>query len=95
MMYYTIAFDKYRVPNHTLTGLQVAESILPRWMPMLIPPRPWIAPNNGGYLTHQALIMRIRGSGMQLDELFQQHKQGKLKQVHQQPLPFCQRFWFI
>ena len=50
-------------------------------MPMLIPPKPWSAPNIGGYLSNQSLIMRVRGSTMQINQLFAQHKQGKLSQV--------------
>ena len=48
---------------------------------MLIPPKPWSAPNIGGYLSNQSLIMRVRGSTMQINQLFSQHKQGKLSQV--------------
>ncbi len=48
---------------------------------MLIPPKPWSAPNIGGYLSNQSLIMRVRGSTMQINQLFAQHRQGKLSQV--------------
>ena len=76
------------VPCTTLHGsrrviaLQKAASILPRWMPMLIPPKPWSAPNIGGYLSNQSLIMRVRGSTLQINQLFSQHRQGKLSQVN-------------
>ena len=53
---------------------------------MLIPPKPWSAPNIGGYLSNQSLIMRVRGSTMQINQLFTQHRQGKLSQVRT-PLP--------
>ncbi|KAL3133849.1 hypothetical protein ABBQ32_008318 [Trebouxia sp. C0010 RCD-2024] len=66
-----------------LSDQEKAASILPRWMPMLIPPKPWSAPNIGGYLSNQSLIMRVRGSTMQINQLFSQHKQGKLSQVYE------------
>ena len=75
------------------TALQKAASILPRWMPMLIPPKPWSAPNIGGYLSNQSLIMRVRGSTMQINQLFTQHRQGKLSQVRT-ALPHMHTFWW-
>lgn len=56
---------------------------------MLIPPKPWSAPNIGGYLSNQSLIMRVRGSTMQINQLFAQHREGKLSQVCTLSLPSC------
>ena len=56
---------------------------------MLIPPKPWSAPNIGGYLSNQSLIMRVRGSTMQINQLFAQHKQGKLSQVRNAFMHSC------
>jgi len=52
-------------------------------MPMLIPPKPWVAPNIGGHISHQSMMMRVRGSAAQVNQLFAQHKAGKLGQVSQ------------
>lgn len=54
---------------------------------MVIPPKPWAAPNIGGHLSHQSLIMRVRGSTMQINQLFRQHREGGLSQVS--PLILC------
>jgi DNA-directed RNA polymerase len=45
------------------------ETILPRFQPMLVPPRPWTSYNCGGYLRSRNLVMRIRGSRLQLEAL--------------------------
>ena len=50
-------------------------------MPMVIPPKPWTGPTTGGYLSHQALIMRVRGSDTQVQHLFEADRAGHLKQV--------------
>ncbi len=52
-------------------------------MPMLIPPKPWVAPNIGGHISHQTMMMRVRGSAAQVNQLFAKHKDGKLEQVSQ------------
>ena len=50
---------------------------------MLIPPKPWVAPNIGGHISHQSMMMRVRGSAAQVNQLFAAHKDGKLEQVSQ------------
>jgi DNA-directed RNA polymerase len=47
----------------------VFEALHPRYLPMLVRPRPWISYNEGGYLTLRSIIMRTRGSRSQLDSL--------------------------
>ncbi|ORX90407.1 DNA/RNA polymerase [Basidiobolus meristosporus CBS 931.73] len=42
------------------------EGIHPRLLPMLVPPKPWLTFNSGGYLTSRSLCMRIKGSPEQL-----------------------------
>ncbi|KAF6004355.1 hypothetical protein F1559_000697 [Cyanidiococcus yangmingshanensis] len=54
------------------------ETILPRFQPMIVPPRPWTAYNRGGYLRPRGLVMRIRGSRLQLEAL----KKGDLSEVY-------------
>ena len=54
-------------------------------MPMLIPPKPWVAPNIGGHISQQSLMMRVRGSAAQVNQLFAKHKDGKLEQVSHMP----------
>ena len=53
---------------------------------MLIPPRPWVAPRIGGHISNPALIMRVRGSKKQVDQLYAQHYAGKLTQVSRHTL---------
>ena len=36
-----------------------------RYLPMLVPPRPWSTPKKGGYLTISSSIMRYKGSHLQ------------------------------
>ncbi|DBB17271.1 TPA: hypothetical protein ACH3X3_014319 [Trebouxia sp. C0006] len=72
-----------------LSDKEVANALLPRWMPMLIPPKPWVAPNIGGHISHKTMMMRVRGSAAQVNQLFAKHREGKLEQVmnrHQRDL---------
>lgn len=66
-----------------LSDEEVANALLPRWMPMLIPPKPWVAPNIGGHISHQSMMMRVRGSAAQVNQLFAAHKDGKLEQIYE------------
>ena len=61
--------------------MQVAGAQIPRWVPMVIPPREWVAPNIGGYLSQQPFIMRTRGSAAQSRHVMEQHRQGKMQRV--------------
>jgi DNA-directed RNA polymerase len=40
-----------------------------RYMPMLVPPQPWTAPNQGGYLVARTQVLRAKGSRMQTEVL--------------------------
>ncbi|KAK9764459.1 DNA-directed RNA polymerase [Basidiobolus ranarum] len=42
------------------------EGVHPRQLPMLVPPKPWLTYNSGGYLSSRSLCMRIKGSPEQL-----------------------------
>jgi hypothetical protein len=42
---------------------------MPQYLPMLIPPVPWLRNNLGGHLTLRNTVMRIRGSRMQQEML--------------------------
>lgn len=50
-------------------GRLLRDSILPRYQPMLVPPRPWTSYNRGGYLRPRGLVMRTRGSRRQVEAL--------------------------
>lgn len=40
-----------------------------RYMPMLVEPQPWVAPNQGGYLVARTQVLRAKGSRMQTEVL--------------------------
>ena len=70
--------------------MQIAGAQIPRWIPMVIPPRDWVAPNIGGYLSQQPLIMRTRGASAQTSHLMEQHTQGKMQRVRSLHKVQCQ-----
>ena len=35
----------------------VKDTMNARWLPMLVPPRPWLSYNSGGYLTHKSKLI--------------------------------------
>lgn len=45
-----------------LAGNTLSNAVQPQLLPMLVPPRPWIAYNDGGYLFSQNNIIRIKDS---------------------------------
>ncbi|EFN51901.1 hypothetical protein CHLNCDRAFT_27382 [Chlorella variabilis] len=47
----------------------MVEVFLPQYLPMLIPPVPWLRNNLGGHLTLRNTVMRIRGSRLQQEML--------------------------
>jgi DNA-directed RNA polymerase len=62
------------IPKLLEDGHAIRESMHPRYMPMLVPPRPWRKYNDGGHLTIQSVVMRgsysrIGPSPAQLAEL--------------------------
>lgn len=42
---------------------------MPQYLPMLVPPVPWLRNNLGGHLTLRNTVMRIRGSRLQQEML--------------------------
>ena len=40
--------------------------LMPRYLPMLVPPEPWRRYNRGAYLTFQSPVMRVRGEEQQM-----------------------------
>lgn len=50
-------------------GHAVRASLSPRYMPMLIPPKPWTRRDDGGHLSLRALVMRTRGTKLQAERL--------------------------
>lgn len=53
------------VLNLVREGHIVMETLSPRHLPMLVPPRPWTSPAEGGYLSINTRVMRTRGSKRQ------------------------------
>lgn len=59
-------------------GHQLRETVHARYLPMLVPPKPWTAPSSGGYLAYSLWVMRFKGSEMQRKVL----KEAPLEQVY-------------
>ncbi|CAM0139593.1 unnamed protein product [Umbelopsis sp. WA50703] len=55
-------------PNLTemLSKEPVRDTLHPRLLPMLVPPRPWLTWNSGGYLSTKSICMRIKDSPEQV-----------------------------
>ncbi|KAK4536794.1 hypothetical protein CDCA_CDCA09G2819 [Cyanidium caldarium] len=51
------------------SGPELRDTLLPRYQPMLVPPRPWTSYNRGGYLRPRGLVMRLRGGRRHLEAL--------------------------
>ncbi|RKP13775.1 hypothetical protein BJ684DRAFT_1797, partial [Piptocephalis cylindrospora] len=64
-----------------LSRERVSESLDPRYLPMLVHPRPWVTYNNGGYITKPSYCMRIKGSREQLEYLKQAGSQEQMNVV--------------
>lgn len=59
----------------------VTPLVHPRQLPMLVPPRPWVDPLDGGYLTGRAAVMRIRECQEQRAHLDEASREGNLNHV--------------
>ena len=57
-------------------------AIHPKHLPMLVPPNPWKAPEDGGYLLHRVPIMRFKKSAEHMLYLDEAAKQGHLEPVY-------------
>ena len=42
-----------------------------RYKPMLVPPRPWLSVDSGGFISQKTVFMRTHGSKLQTDCLYQ------------------------
>ncbi|KAJ1939640.1 DNA-directed RNA polymerase, partial [Kickxella alabastrina] len=58
------------IPHNLLREMfkedSIASTVSARHLPMLVPPRPWLTYNTGGYLTHDEPCMRMKESNEQL-----------------------------
>ncbi|KAJ2685993.1 DNA-directed RNA polymerase [Coemansia sp. RSA 1285] len=70
------------VPHSVLRDMFAKESIMnivtPHHLPMLVPPRPWLAYNSGGYLTKNEACMRTKGGNDQLKLLMKASREDRL-----------------
>ena len=41
-----------------------------RYKPMLVPPRPWLSVDRGGFLSQKTVFMRTHGSQLQMESLY-------------------------
>ncbi|KCV68407.1 hypothetical protein H696_04702 [Fonticula alba] len=68
--------------SEILSQAKALNTLLPgRLLPMLVPPRPWLTYNSGGYLTQDRPCMRIRGSRLQFQMLRAASYAGQLTEV--------------
>ncbi|KAG8949604.1 DNA-directed RNA polymerase [Tulasnella sp. 408] len=70
-----------RIVAEQLEHDPVTPLVHPRQLPMLVPPRPWIDPQDGGYLTGRAAAMRIRECQEQKAHLEEASREGHLTHV--------------
>ncbi|KAI1319364.1 DNA-directed RNA polymerase [Mortierella claussenii] len=74
-----------KVHNHIseiLATEPIGSLIHPSLLPMLVHPRPWLSYDDGGYLSAQSMVMRIRHCPQQLDYLKKAHEEGLLFRVY-------------
>ena len=50
------------VVSERLEKGSVRETLHPRWLPMLVPPRPWLSHDSGGYFSVRTSAMRFKDS---------------------------------
>lgn len=70
-----------RIVAEQLEHDPVTPLVHPRQLPMLVPPRPWLDPQDGGYLTGRAAAMRIRECQEQKAHLDEASREGHLQHV--------------
>ncbi|KAI8352222.1 hypothetical protein B0O80DRAFT_499529 [Mortierella sp. GBAus27b] len=68
--------------SEILSKEPIGTLIHPSLLPMLVHPRPWLSYNDGGYLSAQSTIMRIRHCPEQFDYLKKAHDEGLLFRVY-------------
>ncbi|KAF9354098.1 DNA-directed RNA polymerase [Mortierella sp. NVP85] len=68
--------------SEILSKEPIGTLIHPSLLPMLVHPRPWLSYKNGGYLSAQSVIMRIRHCPEQFDYLRKAHNEGLLFRVY-------------
>ena len=66
-----------QVPLILKDGHALAAILSPKWLPMVYPPRDWVAFDEGAYLQHRNTVMRMHGHRSQADAL----KRADLTQV--------------
>ncbi|EDK40635.2 hypothetical protein PGUG_04733 [Meyerozyma guilliermondii ATCC 6260] len=66
-----------------LAGNALSNAVQPQLLPMLVPPRPWVAYNDGGYLFSQNNIIRIKDSAETNAYLKAASDMGNLDQVYE------------
>ena len=60
---------------------EVRETLHPRQLPMLVPPKPWIAHDSGGYYLEKSSAMRFKDSAEQSSYLRAASERGELDSV--------------
>ncbi|KAJ1921416.1 DNA-directed RNA polymerase [Mycoemilia scoparia] len=71
--------------NDSLTKLfgtqRVNDTLNARWLPMLVPPKPWLSYNSGGYLTYKSLCMRTKDAAEQRNYLQRASDEDRLNTI--------------
>ncbi|KAH9925646.1 DNA/RNA polymerase [Epithele typhae] len=60
----------------------VADSLHPRYLPMVTKPKPWTAPNVGGYLESRSYIMRFKDSREQANYVQAAAEDGRMEYIY-------------
>ncbi|PJF17057.1 DNA-directed RNA polymerase, partial [Paramicrosporidium saccamoebae] len=65
-----------------MMGAESASPFVEPWsMPMLVPPKPWITYNSGGYLTQRTACVRFKDDPLHLALVHQADKDGRLERI--------------
>ncbi|PFH50361.1 hypothetical protein AMATHDRAFT_4013 [Amanita thiersii Skay4041] len=71
-----------QVVSERLAREGVRDAIHPRHLPMLIRPKPWVGPDEGGYLYNKTAAMRFKDSSEQLSYLKHASEAGNVELVY-------------
>ncbi len=56
-------------------------AVEPSAMPMIVPPNPWLSYNQGGYLTHKQICVRLKEDPVHLSVLHEANANGKMDKI--------------
>lgn len=65
-----------------MSRANLRETLHPRHLPMLVKPKPWLSPDNGGYIYNKTHAMRFKDSAEQSTYLKQASEMGNVELVY-------------